>query len=105
MIRQHFLKLILGVIFIGLMAPASADTLLIEKVREAMLRDIPHNGLSMREVENRFGQPLQRNAPVGQPPITRWIYDDYSVYFEYETVIESVLHHDAVIRETRQRRD
>ncbi|MCA1780218.1 MAG: hypothetical protein LC637_12800 [Xanthomonadaceae bacterium] len=76
----------------------SADVLLIEEVRERMQRDLPSNGLAKAEVERRYGNPNQRNAPVGEPPISRWIYNDYSVYFEYDLVIESVLHHGAVLR-------
>jgi hypothetical protein len=77
--------------------PASADVLLIEEVRERMQRDLPENGLSTAEVEERYGAPTSRGRPVGDPPITRWTYDDYSVYFEYDVVIDSVLHHGAVL--------
>lgn len=77
----------------------SGDILLIEKVRERMTRDLPRNGLSMAEVERRFGSPLERRAAVGEPPITRWVFDDYSVFFEHQLVIESVLHDEAVRRE------
>ena len=77
--------------------PASADVLLIEEVRERMQRDLPDNGLSSAEVEERYGAPIRRGRPVGDPPITRWTYDDYSVYFEYDLVIDSVLHHGAVL--------
>ncbi|TVQ42013.1 MAG: hypothetical protein EA370_00805 [Wenzhouxiangella sp.] len=99
------MKLIWGMVLFAFVAPATADILLIEKVRERMLRDLPGNGLSMTEVEARFGAPLDRHAAVGQPPITRWVYEDYSVYFEHQLVIESVLHHEAVVRETRRRLD
>ncbi len=102
MIRQQLGKLIWGVVFVSLMSVASADILLIEKVRERMLRDLPVNGLSMDEVESRYGTPLNRSGPVGEPPITRWTYDDYSVYFEHRLVIESVLHHEAVTRRADQ---
>ncbi|MEE4330267.1 MAG: hypothetical protein V2J10_05315 [Wenzhouxiangella sp.] len=98
MSRQSVAGLIWGVVFVIFMAPASADELLIEKVRERMLRDLPENGLTMSEVEARYGAPEQRYAAVGQPPITRWSYPDYNVYFEHELVIESVLN-DAVVRE------
>jgi len=77
----------------------TGDILLIEKVMEGMLRDLPGNGLTMAEVEQRFGSPIERSSAVGEPPITRWTYGDYSVYFEHSLVIESVLHHEAVIRE------
>lgn len=106
MIRPLVSMLIGGVVFIGLMIPAaSADILLIEKVRERMQRDLPENGLHMNEVENRYGSPAERYSPVGDPPITRWVFDDYSVYFEYQLVIDSVLHHQAVVREANRRRD
>ncbi len=105
MVKQAVVKLFWGMVLLALVAPAMADILLIEKVRERMLRDLPGNGLSMTEVESRYGTPLERHAAVGQPPITRWVYDDYSVYFEHQLVIESVLHHEAVVRETRRRQD
>lgn len=79
----------------------SGDLLLIEKVRERMSRELPVNGLSMAEVEQLFGAPLQRRDAIGDPPITRWVYQDYSVFFEYQRVIESVLHPEAVIREAQ----
>lgn len=75
-----------------------ADVLLIEEVRERMLRDLPDNGLTQADVERRYGTPNDRRSPVGDPPITRWVYDDYSVYFEHDLVIESVLHRGAVVR-------
>jgi hypothetical protein len=34
-----------------------------------------------------------QHKPVGQPPITRWDYREFSVYFEYDHVINSVRHH------------
>ena len=104
MIRRTIGKLVWGAALVGMMSVnAAADVLLIEKVEEAMLRDLPKNGLSKSQVESRFGQPDSRSAPVGQPPITRWTYDDFNVYFEYDLVIESVLHHDAIMRELEAR--
>lgn len=99
MIRHPMMKLIWGVLFVCVMAPATADILLIEKVRERMQRDLPDNGVSMADVERRYGSPERRSSPIGDPPITRWTYGDYSVYFEHELVIDSVLHHEAVVRE------
>jgi hypothetical protein len=34
---------------------------------------------------------------VGEPPITRWDYGSYSVYFEYDVVLFSVLTEGQVI--------
>ncbi|RFF28679.1 hypothetical protein DZK25_01585 [Wenzhouxiangella sp. 15181] len=82
----------------------AGDVLLIEKVEERMMRDLPQNGLTKARVEERYGAPEEKHAAVGEPPITRWVYDDFNVFFEYNLVIESVLHHDAIVREAEARR-
>lgn len=41
----------------------------------------------------RYGQPNTQTAPTGSPPISRWDYADFSVYFEGDVVIHSVLKH------------
>lgn len=106
MMRNIWGKLVWGTALSGMMTMAMAgDVLLIEKVEERMLRDLPENGLTKAQVEERFGAPGERHAPVGNPPITRWIYDDFNVYFEYDLVIESVLHHDAIMREVQAQSD
>ena len=51
----------------------------------------PARGMSMAEVESRFGAPSERFAAVGQPPITRWVYPSFVVYFEYQTVVHAVV--------------
>ena len=51
----------------------------------------PRSGLSMDQVTARFGAPDQQLPAVGNPPITRWVYAAYTVYFENDHVIHSVL--------------
>jgi hypothetical protein len=51
----------------------------------------PARGMTMSQVEKQFGAPGERHAPVGQPPITRWVYGDKVVYFEYDHVVHAVL--------------
>ncbi|HET9695039.1 MAG TPA: hypothetical protein VFP48_11705 [Steroidobacteraceae bacterium] len=51
----------------------------------------PSRGMTMGQVEKRFGAPAERYAPVGQPPITRWVYTDKVVYFEYDHVVHAVV--------------
>lgn len=70
---------------------AQAEVLLIEGVEMSQQRDLPDNGLSKAQVESRYGAPARKHAAVGQPPISRWDYAEYSVYFEFDTVITSVL--------------
>jgi hypothetical protein len=94
---RNSLKSIAMVAFMLSAGSVAADVLLIEEVRERMQRDLPANGLTKDQVEQRYGAPGERRAPVGDPPISRWLYEDYSVYFENELVIESVLHHGAVL--------
>lgn len=53
----------------------------------------PKLGLSSAQVREQFGEPQDWSDPVGQPPITTWQYADFSVYFEYDKVIHSVLKH------------
>ncbi len=53
--------------------------------------EMPVRGMTMTEVTQHFGHPREKRVPVGQPPITRWVYPKYTVYFEYKYVIDSVL--------------
>jgi hypothetical protein len=50
----------------------------------------PKAGMSMSAVESTYGTPSERHGAVGEPPITRWDYPGFSVYFEHETVIHAV---------------
>jgi hypothetical protein len=53
-------------------------------------RALPRRGLRMEQVEREYGAPLARHPAVGQPPITRWDYDGFSVFFEHRTVLHAV---------------
>jgi len=50
----------------------------------------PGRGLSMAQVEQKFGAPAERVPAVGHPPITRWVYPGFVVYFEYDHVVHTV---------------
>lgn len=52
----------------------------------------PRSGLTMADVEKVAGMPKAKHDAVGQPPITRWDYEGYSVYFEFDRVIHTVTH-------------
>ncbi len=52
----------------------------------------PRRGTTMRVVRAKFGAPQRRFPAVGKPPITRWDYPAFSVYFEYNRVVHSVVH-------------
>lgn len=52
--------------------------------------DVPKTGMTKAAVRTKFGDPLQESAAVGEPPISRWTYSEYVVYFEHDHVIRSV---------------
>lgn len=55
---------------------------------------VPKRGVDMARVEQKWGSPQSRMAAVGDPPISRWIYGNFTVYFEHSLVIHSVVHGD-----------
>lgn len=73
--------------------PASADTLGVPVGQQGEQSiQTPEHGLTKAQVAARYGEPKRRIAPVGEPPITRWIYDGYTVYFDNDYVVHSVRH-------------
>ena len=75
----------------------TADVLIIDEVRQAGRMELPRNGQSKAAIETKFGAPTQKSSAVGEPPISSWNYGKYSVYFEYDLVLFTVLHPGAVI--------
>ncbi len=90
LVKASALATLLGLAPVG---AAVAETLVVND--QVQLRDSgverPTRGSTMHAVEQRFGQPAQRHATVGQPPITRWDYPNFSVFFEKDRVIHAVV--------------
>jgi len=82
---------ILLVLALGSATPALAETLSTQTGDPAAAGDRPNRGSTMTTVEGRFGAPTSRHAAVGAPPITRWDYPQFSVYFEHDRVLHTVL--------------
>ena len=74
---------------------ASAEVLLLDEIdaAAASASSRPTRGMSMDAVEAKFGAPTTRHPAVGEPPITRWDYPGFSVYFEHQYVIHAVASH------------
>lgn len=75
--------------------PASADTLLVDRTKQPAGAGMPTRGMSMADVEARFGVPSERMDPRGGqkrqwPTINRWVYPTFTVYFERNRVIDTV---------------
>ena len=82
---------ILLLLALGAATPALAETLDTETGKPGAAAGGPHRGSSMAAVQGRFGEPTNRHATVGNPPITRWDYPEFSVYFEHDLVLHTVL--------------
>jgi hypothetical protein len=81
---------------LALAGAVSAETLLIERVQEEAQVAMPTRGMTMAQVEARFGAPTDRLDPRGGqkrqwPTINRWSYPSFTVYFEKSKVIDAVL--------------
>jgi len=62
-------------------------TVAVDRVRAE-----PPRGLSRKQVLKRIGAPRLTAGPVGDPPISRWDYPGFSVYFEGGHVLHTVVH-------------
>ena len=71
--------------------PVAAQTLLVQRVERAKASVLPRAGASMAAVEAQYGAPEAKHAAVGKPPITRWNYPAFTVYFEYDHVVNAVV--------------
>ena len=95
MVRRCLFALLVTMAFSAPVA-FGADTLLIEGLVDQSKENKalrPNRGQSMDKVVSAWGQPDSKRSPVGDPPITRWEYSDFIVYFEYQHVIHAVQKH------------
>lgn len=53
----------------------------------------PALGQKQQQVIEIYGQPTKQYSATGTPAITRWDYENFSVYFEDDVVLHSVLRH------------
>jgi len=96
MLKRHFLAT--GITLLMAM-PLQADVLSIAEPtyntpnsESGVLR--PTQGMTMQQVEQKFGQAEQQYVPKGTPSITRWKYSQFDVYFENQLVIHSVVYRE-----------
>ena len=72
-------------------AVANAQTLNMEGAAAGSNDGRPTRGMTQASVESKYGSPKSVDAAVGEPPITRWEYSDFVVFFEYDRVIHAVV--------------
>ena len=71
--------------------PAASDTAGQASSPPSARPDTPPRGMTKSRVLARYGKPVSQSGPVGQPPISRWDYPDYRLYFEYDHVLHAVI--------------
>lgn len=85
----------LGVVVLSLVLSASANADVIKLPDRApeviSLENSPTRGMTKQQVEAKFGSPSLKVGPTGNPPIYRWDYANYSVFFENNQVLHSVV--------------
>jgi len=88
------------VLAVAYVSVASAEVIHIPVGQQAPEKhDLPRpvRGMIEDRVLEHYGLPDSRSGPVGDPPISIWRYPNYTVYFESETVIHSVLTHTSKV--------
>src|SRR3984893_11013644 len=90
--------MVAGVLAMGLygvwgLAAARAETIAVDNGIAVKESDVatPARGMTMDQVATKFGAPVSKTPAVGNPPISRWEYPGFVVYFEREHVIHSVV--------------
>ncbi|MDX1754812.1 MAG: hypothetical protein R3175_02005 [Marinobacter sp.] len=76
-----------------LAAPVHAEEVQVPVMNQADRSEarLPRTGQSQESVRATYGAPQQISGPVGEPPISQWQYPDFTVYFEYDHVIHTVM--------------
>ncbi len=90
---SNFRSIIVAAIALGLAGFASAQTLQMGGTDNASRFESankPSRGMSQASVEAKYGPPSSRDRAVGDPPISRWEYAYFVVFFEYDHVIHAV---------------
>ncbi len=108
-LRHPLMALLIAVIGLTVQAEESQDseevvtkTVEVEVVTETITLplsektinkrgDLPKRGASEQSVAQQYGEPDESFPARGNPPISRWVYPEFTVYFESGWVIHSVL--------------
>lgn len=88
--RKSLLPLLVLTAGLGAAAASAQNLQMTEAPAARAAGSLPTRGMSMAEVERRFGAPGAKVAPVGRPPISRWAYPGFVVFFEYDHVVHAV---------------
>ncbi len=92
---MHMKKVVLStLVSLSILGTAAlADDVKIPLGEQARAQHIatPTTGLSKAQVKSQYGEPQKENPAKGKPPISSWDYGEFTVYFENDHVIHSVV--------------
>jgi hypothetical protein len=86
-------KRVWGVVLLFVLLLPAAGWVVAQTVRFLRFTDgsVPR-GITMAEVESKKGKPAEVVGPVGDPPISKWLFDDGEVVvFERDLVLDSFI--------------
>ena len=88
---MKYRNLLLAAVLAG--GVAQAETIAVDNGIAVKESDVatPKRGMTMNQVATKYGSPVTKVPAVGKPPISRWEYPGFVVYFEFEHVIHSVV--------------
>jgi hypothetical protein len=88
---MRYRNLLLAAVLAG--GVAGAETIAIDTGIAVKESDVatPARGMTMDQVATKFGTPVTKVPAVGKPPISRWEYPGFVVFFEFDHVIHSVV--------------
>jgi hypothetical protein len=90
MYRRGWLVITLTVLLTGSPVTARAEQPSLSGDAVRLMAKMPTRGSTMNSVREGLGRPERVVGPVGDPPITRWVYEQFTVYFEHDRVLHSV---------------
>ena len=90
--KKQLIHLLLAVSALGFCGLSLAEEIKIPVGEQGQSNALmlPKTGMSKAQVAQQFGEPIEKTAAVGTPPISKWKYAEYTVYFENDHVIHAV---------------
>lgn len=89
---NHRVKRLIALLSIIISIGVVSLSIVTASYAESKPPQIPTIGMNTANVYAQHGEPSSRTRTVGNPPISSWSYDTFTVYFEGDHVIHSVPH-------------
>jgi hypothetical protein len=81
---------LIALVYVLAIGQALADTLVVDGIDAGQSTGHPARGATKASVQSEWGEPRGRQGPIGEPPISRWEYEQFIVFFERDRVLHTV---------------